>query len=145
MTKKSGAAAVAEVALGISIGPWAAEKIVGLFDKTEHDLDGKSADEVSLQLRHEQVTSEMLQARAKAAFEFALANRIVSAKEVEIEEYFEGSGSGGIGVNVNEKTLGAHGKGARITRRIVRLRGWPDASGVDITVDPDALSKVHDP
>ncbi|WP_437561282.1 hypothetical protein [Sorangium sp. So ce542] len=132
--KKNAATSMAEIALGMSLGPWVAERVVGLFKRADEELEGKNEEQIGLQLRHEQAKSEMLQAQAKAAFEFALANRIMSAREVEVEEFFEGSGAGGLGVNLEEKTLGAHGRGVKVTRRVVRLQGWPEAASAEVAV-----------
>lgn len=140
MTKQRGTAAtVAEVALSMTYGPKIADKIVGLFDKADQQIEGKSDDQIGQQLQHERMKSEMLQVQAKAAFEFALASRIVSATEVEVEEFYEGKGSGGVGIDLGEQTLGAHGKGSKITRRIVRLRGWPENPNGELSIETKSL------
>ncbi len=145
MTKpRSTVATVAEVALSIGYGPTIADKLVGLFDKANKDIEGKSEDQISQQLHHERMKSEMLQVQAKAAFEFALANRIVTAREVEVEEYYEGTGSGGVGVNLAEQTLGVQGKGLKVTRRIVRLRGWPESPNGESSVETQASTEAKD-
>jgi len=77
---------------------------------------------------------EATAARARAAQEFALAVRITSADEVEIEEHYEGSGEGFAGMEgkvddgVATAKAGAGGKGQVLRRRIVRLKGGAPAA-----------------
>jgi len=43
-----------------------------------------------------------------------------------VEEYYDAEGGGGIGLDVAKKQLGLHGSGKKVTRRVIKLKGWPD-------------------
>lgn len=68
---------------------------------------------------------EMAQAQARVAQELAIARRIETAAEVQIEEYYEYAGDGSLGLKADEKglTLGAAGSGQRVSKRIYRFTG----------------------
>jgi len=93
--------------------------------------DSKKASEsndlavLSEEAQRQEVELHMAGMQAKVAQEMAIAQRIESAEEVEIEEYFEGTGEGTAGVKASDGalTLGVGGKGSRVTRRIYRFKG----------------------
>lgn len=66
----------------------------------------------------------MAEMQARVAQEMAIAQRIQSAHEVEIEEYYEGTGEGKAGLSSDESTLslGVSGKGSKVTKRIYRFK-----------------------
>lgn len=66
----------------------------------------------------------MAEMQAKVAQEMAIAQRIQSAQEVEIEEYYEGTGEGNAGLSSNDGAinLGVSGKGSKVTKRIYRFK-----------------------
>lgn len=74
-----------------------------------------------------------LEAQAKVAQEMAIASRIESAAEVQIEEYYDYSGEGKLGANVDDKglSLGASGAGRRVSKRIYRFTGSLGAAALD--------------
>ncbi len=63
--------------------------------------------------------------QARVAQELSIAERITSSHEVEIEEYYDGSGKGHIGLKTEGESiaLGASGEGRRVTKRIIRFTG----------------------
>lgn len=65
--------------------------------------------------------------RAQVSQELAIATRIASAQEVEIEEFYDLSGKGAAGLNINAQTetvgLGVEIEGRRVTRRVYRFKG----------------------
>ena len=65
------------------------------------------------------------EAQARVAQEIAIARRIESAEEVEMEEFYDYSGEGSVGGKLDEKGLfvGAGGSGRRVSKRIYRFRG----------------------
>lgn len=87
--------------------------------------------DVSSSVEREEAKARIAVALAAAQQEFAIAARIETANEVEIEEYYDGSGEGSIGAQQNEKglTLGASGGGRRVSRRVIRLKGWQSNTG----------------
>ncbi|AGY82489.1 hypothetical protein [Carnobacterium inhibens] len=70
----------------------------------------------------------MLEYQAKYAQELAISQRIASAEEVEIEEYYEGEGEGSLGLKAKEGkvALGASGSGRKVTKRVYRFTGFND-------------------
>jgi len=68
---------------------------------------------------------QMAERQAKVAQELALARRIESALNVEMEEFYDISGSGHAGLNTDGCTLsaGIGGKGHKVTKRIFRFKG----------------------
>ena len=73
----------------------------------------------------EEIKSSVLQNQAKVEQEPAIARRIDSAEEVEIEEYYDLSGNGGVGLKGDEAgvTFGLNGEGRKVTKRIIKFKG----------------------
>lgn len=76
----------------------------------------------------QRVELQMAEMQAKVAQEMAIAQRIQSAAEVEIEEYYEGTGEGNVGIKTKDGaiSLGASAKGNKVTKRIYRFKGYSD-------------------
>src|SRR5690554_4743162 len=110
--------------------------------------DDIADDELAAEERRNELEMQIYQAKARAAQEWAIAERILSATEIEVEEYYEGHGEGGLGFNANVANqtvnLGAHGSGRKVTRRVVRLKRWaPRGEGegeVEVRGDLDELN-----
>lgn len=68
---------------------------------------------------------KMAEAQARVAQELALASRIETAEEVEMEEYYDTSGEGSLGVQATEGalSLGASGSGRKVSKRVFRFKG----------------------
>lgn len=83
------------------------------------------------ELDHARVQAETMAsivlAQAKAQQEQAIALRIACAEEVQIEEFYDASGKGQLGISVKEEgvTAGLTGDGRRVTKRIIRFTGNP--------------------
>lgn len=121
-----------------------AAKIVGgplvglIIDGVE--ASSKSIDAASRQsldtLREEsvkqQIKMDFSQHQARVAQELAIAKRIENAVEVEIEEYYDNSGKGSAGLNVNAESmvgsLGLSGENRRVSKRVYRFKGASGAS-----------------
>lgn len=86
-------------------------------------LQGKSANEAAQEAERNKLAMEMLQAKARAEQELAIAERIRTAVEVEIEDYYDVSGHGQLGVDAESSSVGMRGGGQRVSRRVVRLKG----------------------
>ncbi|KAB1086281.1 hypothetical protein F4V91_07430 [Neorhizobium galegae] len=63
--------------------------------------------------------------QARIAQELAIAHRITNAETVEIEEFYDKSGSGQAGLGVNEAglNLGLRGDGKSVVKRIYKFTG----------------------
>ncbi len=94
---------------------WASESVSETKDLSIIDEEAKRQ-ALELQMAH---------AQAKVAQEIAIANRIENAKEVVLEEYYEGEAEGKVGVATNEAgvTIGVSGAGRKVTKRIYRFIG----------------------
>ncbi|TXD33787.1 hypothetical protein FRC96_15050 [Lujinxingia vulgaris] len=114
---------------GAKVGLFPSYQIASLIaDVVTFSIKDMPSHELADEQRRAELETQIHQARARAAQELALAERILTATEIEVEEYYEGHGEGGLGLNANAATetvsLGAHGSGRRVVRRVVRLRGW---------------------
>jgi hypothetical protein len=76
--------------------------------------------------KKQRIVMEFQAHQARVAQELAIAERIASSHEVEIEEFYDGSGKGNLGFKAEGEsiTLGASGEGRRVTKRIIRFTGW---------------------
>ncbi|QDE92842.1 hypothetical protein BHS06_29825 [Myxococcus xanthus] len=97
------------------------EKSVAAAEQTR----GAEAAEQLAEVHRQELQARMQQAAARTAQEIAIARRIETADEVEIEEFLEATGEGALGLKAGGKsvTMGASGAGSRVTRRIYRFKG----------------------
>ncbi|MCC8671699.1 MULTISPECIES: hypothetical protein [Xanthomonas] len=81
--------------------------------------------------KKQRIVMEFQAHQARVAQELAIAERIASSNEVVIEEYYDGSGKGHVGLKAEGEslTVGAGGEGRRVTKRIIRFTGWGQVSG----------------
>lgn len=104
----------------------AADAISKAYNKDLHELE--------LEAAKQQIILQMAQLQARVAQEMAIARRIDNADEVEIEEFYDASGKGGVGANVDAKTetitASISGEGRKITKRIYHFRGWRETDEV---------------
>ena len=72
------------------------------------------------------ISATVLTEQAKVEQELSIAKRILIAEEVEIEEFYDVSGSGGLGAKVLPESLsfGAHGEGKKVTKRVIKFHGF---------------------
>jgi hypothetical protein len=97
------------------------EKVQG----TESVSETKDLSVIDEEAKRQALELQMAHAQAKVAQEIAIAQRIENAKEVIIEEYYEGEAEGKAGVTGNETgiTVGVSGAGRKVTKRIYRFVG----------------------
>ncbi len=90
------------------------------------DAEGKSIDTLQKEAAKQKIVMDFQAHQALVAQEVSIAERIASSEEVEIEEYYEGSGKGSVGLKAEESniTLGLSGEGRKVTKRIIRFKGW---------------------
>jgi hypothetical protein len=72
------------------------------------------------------ISLELAQQQARVAQELAIALRIETADDVEIEEFYDNQGKGSAGLNGNKDniSLGIGGAGRKITKRIYKFKGY---------------------
>ncbi|WP_404302905.1 hypothetical protein [Alicycliphilus denitrificans] len=80
--------------------------------------------------KRQEISLHMAKMQAQVAQELAIAHRIENAVEVEIEEYYEGNGKGGISgsANLDGGSVFLGGEGRKVVKRIYRFTG---ANGVN--------------
>ena len=74
----------------------------------------------------QEIEARVLKEQARIEQELAIARRIDSAEEVEIEEYYDTSGEGALGLKGDESsvTVGASGSAKKIVKRIYKFKGY---------------------
>lgn len=89
----------------------------------------KKLEELKVDAAKKELIISVAEREAKVAQELAIADRISSASEVTIEEFYEYKGEGKAGVDLAKSDVGFSGSGQRIAKRIYSFRGFvPDAS-----------------
>jgi len=88
-------------------------------------LSDKELAVLKLESERQELQMRMAEAQARVAQEVAIARRIETAEEVEMEEFYDYSGEGHIGAKTDSESmsLGAGGTGRRISKRVYRFRG----------------------
>lgn len=115
----SNVASVAIPLVGSLISIMSSEKITELVE------NGGSAEEINKEIKQQDISLQLAQQQARFAQELAIALRIETADEVEIEEFYDNSGEGNLGLKGNEQGLniGLSSNGRRITKRIYKFKG----------------------
>ncbi|MCR3972411.1 hypothetical protein ACTG2W_01510 [Aeromonas sp. 96A] len=103
--------------------------------------ESKGLDTLTEEANKQRIVMEFQAHQARVAQELAIAERIASSHEVQIEEFYDGSGKGSLGLKTEGESisLGASGEGRRVTRRIIRFTG---CGPVERTVD-DKIIQVE--
>lgn len=137
----AGVASVFVPGLGI-FGP--ATAILAAMGNSQSDI--KEAEKGSLEKLKEEakkqhILMEFQAQQAKVAQEVAIAHRIGVSTEVEIEEFYDTSGKGNLGVKVDPTSfdVGLGGEGRRVTKRVIKFKGWSVPHESDAL---DALTKL---
>ncbi|MBW7850622.1 MAG: hypothetical protein H3C38_09015 [Rhodospirillales bacterium] len=84
--------------------------------------------ELQLEAARQDVRLKMAKVQAQIAQEMAIADRIASAEEVKIEEFYDAGGKGNVGLagdlNTSTASLGVGAEGRVVTKRIYHFKGW---------------------
>lgn len=99
--------------------------VASAVSKSSLDTTEESIEELRGDAERQRLMMEMAQAQARVAQELAIAHRIERATEVQIEEYYEYSGKGEVGLKSDGKSalIGASGSGQRVSKRIYKFIG----------------------
>lgn len=124
------AKAVALEAAKIALNPsgYLLGQIVEIASKSvskAETISGKELAVLKMESERQELQMRMAEAQARVAQEVAIARRIETAAEVEMEEFYDYSGKGHVGVNSDGESLsmGAGGSGRQISKRVYRFRG----------------------
>jgi hypothetical protein len=98
---------------------------------------GKELTALRVEAERQELQMRISEAQARVAQEIAIARRIESAEEVEMEEFYDYSGGGSVGGKLDEKGLfvGASGSGRRVSKRIYRFKGHSLLAADEIVID----------
>lgn len=106
-----------------------------VVDATEKAIEKSNAvankgdiEEMKQEALRQEISLKISEAQAKVAQEISIARRIDTAEEVIIEEFYDASGEGGIGVNLKGESVsaGISVSGRRVTKRVYTFKGWRD-------------------
>lgn len=113
---------------GYGLASTIAEQYIDSNKNSREILKTNDEQKIQLELVRKKAETEILEMEAKIAQELAISKRIENAAIVEIEEYYEGSGSGNIGLGVEEKSIkfGFSGEGKKVTKRVYRFTGFQE-------------------
>lgn len=118
-----------KVAAKVAGGPLVGLIIDGVeaSSKSMDEASEKNLESLREEAAKQQIKMDYSQHQARIAQELAIAKRIENATEVEIEEYYDNSGKGSAGLNVNIETqtgsLGVSGENRRVSKRVYRFKG----------------------
>lgn len=101
-------------------------------------LSDKELAVLKVESERQELQMRMAEAQARVAQEVAIARRIETAEEVEMEEFYDYSGEGHIGAKTDGKslTLGAGVADRRISKRVYRFRG-------NTALTAEEVGKIH--
>jgi hypothetical protein len=105
---------------------------------TEADNPSSSTCKLEELALRQEIEARVLKEQARIEQELAIARRIDNAEEVEIEEYYDSSGEGALGLkgDGNEVTVGASGSGKKIVKRIYKFKGYrPVVQNMDTSIE----------
>lgn len=117
----------------------AAAFIIGDIVKKSLEKNGeakKEIPELEVEAAREELYEKINEAKARVAQEIAIAERIQYAETVEIEEFYDVSGKGSFGLDLDEGVnIGAKAKGQKVTKRIYKFSGrLPSGEVIDENV-----------
>ncbi|TNJ37133.1 hypothetical protein FGF66_11040 [Chlorobaculum thiosulfatiphilum] len=94
-------------------------------EKSEEVTDRGELQAIRLEAERQEFSLKMAESQARVAQEIAIARRIETAGEVEIEEFYDYSGEGHAGLKTDGNALGIgfSGSGKRVSRRVYRFKG----------------------
>jgi hypothetical protein len=99
----------------------------------------KNLDELREESMKQEIRMEFSKHQARIAQELAIAKRIENALEVEIEEFYDNSGKGEGGLNVDMSTksggIGMSTENRRVSKRVYRFKGKPDTESFEEIID----------
>lgn len=120
-------------------GPIIGLVIDGVKSSSKDMEKAKNLDALREESLKQEIKMEFSKHQARVAQELAIAKRIENALEVEIEEYYDNSGKGEGGVNVDLATqsggLGMSTENRKVSKRVYRFKGKSDTEDFEEIVD----------
>ena len=102
-----------------------AEKVI---KRSNTVADSGNLEDIKQEALRQEISLKMSEYQAKVAQEIAIARRIDTAEEVIIEEYYDTTREGGLGVKLEGESIsaGLSGSGRRVSERVYTFKGWRD-------------------
>lgn len=104
-----------------------------------HGASEKGLSALQLEASKQKYAIQLAEAQARVAQEMAIASRIENSLNVQIEEFYDMSGEGTLGLTgsmeTKSATLGATGSGRRVTKRVYHFKGFMDNDDSMFTQD----------
>lgn len=97
--------------------------------------------ELNEKAKRAEIECSVLLSQAKVEQELSIARRIMYAQQVEIEEYYDISGKGAVGVKTEKEgiTFGASGEGSKVTKRIIKFSGFSEQYVQEVKKELDKI------
>lgn len=120
-------------------GPIVGLVIDGVKESSKEMEKAKNLEALKEESLKQEIKMEFSKHQARVAQELAIAKRIENALEVEIEEYYDNSGKGEGGLNVDLITqsggINMSTEGRRVSKRVYRFKGKQNTEGFEEITD----------
>lgn len=95
------------------------------IDRTVEAVESGEIDQLRREAERQELELKIAEGHARVAQELAIAQRIETAEVVEMEEYYDNSGRGHLGAQIDETqvSFGIGGSGKKVTKRVLRFTG----------------------
>lgn len=107
---------------------WIVAEGVEAAAKAISKASDKGVEPLREEVHKQNLQMQFAQQQARVAQELAIARRIDNAEEVEIEEFYDTSGNGHVGLTVDGKSktgsFGLGAEGRQVTKRVYHFKGW---------------------
>ncbi|MBT2755887.1 hypothetical protein J7E71_07990 [Mesobacillus foraminis] len=122
------------------------QELIKSVKKSSSITDQGDLSKLENEARLQEIENRISEYQARVAQELAIAKRIETAAEVEIEEFYDTAGSGGVGLQSSPDSgfnLGVNGTGRKVTKRVYRFKGviGSEIKGEDIVVEQELSEK----
>ena len=97
-----------------------------------------SIEQLENEVKKRSIELDFAKKQAQIEQEMAIARRIDNAEEVEIEEFYDlsGSGNAGIGIDASSRvTAGISGEGKKVSKRIYRFKSKTSLECAEKTIE----------
>lgn len=96
------------------------------IEKSNAVMEKGSIEELKAEAMRQEISLKMAKEQARVSQEIAIARRIDTAEEVTIEEFYDTSGEGNVGLKTSQEAVsfGVNGSGKYVTKRVYKFKGW---------------------
>lgn len=129
IAKIAGIASMSVIPGGVALTPLLIKTLTKSIEKSEKVAETGSLESLEQEAARQEIEHRITESQARVAQELAIARRIENANEVEIEEFYDVSGDGNLGLRNNAESglnIGLGGSGRKVKSRVYRFKGWQD-------------------